>query len=138
VDFEVQITSYFDSGFPVATVATAGETLTSPAALGTWHAFPRDERATAIIADGRWQQGSHPVAFAIRPPYTAPRSERKHVTLPLTAILDSPPADCFALYTAHDGEAHFSSYHALFGRTVPAGESATARVSLRLLAGGGR
>lgn len=138
VDFEVQVASYFDSGFPVATVPAAGDTLTSPAALGVWHAFPRDERAAAIIADGRWQQGGAPVAFTIRPPYTSPRSERKHATHLLTAILESPPADCFALYTAHDGEAHFSNYHALFGRTIPAGETATARVSLRLVADGGR
>jgi hypothetical protein len=40
--------------------------------------------------------------------------------------------DCFAIYTAHDGEAHFSNYHALFGRTLAIGESATARLSLIL------
>jgi sugar phosphate isomerase/epimerase len=138
VDFEVQVASYFDSGFPVATVPAAGDTLTSPAALGPWHAFPRDDRAAALIADGRWQQGGAPVAFTIRPPYTSPRSVRKHATHPLTAILESPPADCFAIYTAHDGEAHFSNYHALFGRTIPAGETATARASLRVVAEGGK
>jgi hypothetical protein len=35
-----------------------------------------------------------------------------------------------AIYTAHDGEAHFFNYHALFGRNIPAGTTASAKVTL--------
>lgn len=132
VDFEVQVASYFDAGFPDAAVRVGdGRFVSSPRELGTWHAFPRDDRAREIIADGRWSHGPSPVDFVMRPEFSTPVSLRRHPS-GLEAVLSSPPGDCFAIYTAHDGEAHYSNYHALFGRTVKAGESATAKVSLRL------
>jgi hypothetical protein len=97
-----------------------------------WHAFPRDERAISIIGDGRWGHGPSPVDFTMREPFTVPLSIRRHAGDGLAAILNTSPDDCFAIYTAHDGEAHFSNYNALFGRTIPAGGSATAGVSITL------
>lgn len=133
VDFEVQTASYFDTAFPLAEVRIAAEKFaTSPARLGVWHAFPRDERAIAIINDGRWQQGGAPVTFTVREPFSTPLSIRRHAGGKLAATLRSEAGDCFAIYTAHDGEAHFSNYHALFGRTIPAGETATASVTLTI------
>lgn len=133
IDFEVQVASYLDPAFPKAEVIGQDSAwLSSPPDLGTWHAFPRDEKSTAIIRDGRWNQGGSPVTFAIREPFLRPVSIRRHTGTPLVATFASPAEDCFALYTACDGEAHFSNYHALFGRTIPAGTSATASVSLSL------
>jgi hypothetical protein len=133
IDFEVQIASYFDATFPQAGVwTTAGAPTSSPANLGVWHAFPRDAQTTTIIGDGRWQHGGNPVKFAIRSPYTAPLSIRRHTNGKLVAVQRSKPEDCFAIYTAHDGEAHFSNYQALFGRTIPAGTKASASVTLSL------
>jgi hypothetical protein len=133
VDFEVQVASYLDSAFPKAEVMGKDSAwLSSPPDLGTWHAFPRDDKSTAIIRDGRWNQGSSPVTFALREPFMQPVSIRRHTGAPLVATFTSAAEDCFAIYTACDGEAHFSNYHALFGRTIPAGTSATASVSLTL------
>jgi sugar phosphate isomerase/epimerase/glucose/arabinose dehydrogenase len=133
VNFEVQVGSYFDEGFPKAGVWTEkGKPASSPSELGMWHAFPRDERAISIIGDGRWGHGPSPVDFTMREPFTVPLSIRRHAGDGLAAILNTSPDDCFAIYTAHDGEAHFSNYNALFGRTIPAGGSATAGVSITL------
>ena len=134
VDFEVQVASYFDEAFPFAQVRVGEKTVSrSPQKLGAWHAFPRDERAIAIIGDGRWSHGPSPVAsFAMRKKFAMPYSLRSHRENGLTALLESPMDDCFAIYTAHDGEAHYSNYHALFGRTIAAGKKATAKVSLTL------
>ena len=53
IDFEVQVGSYFDKGFPSAGVLMGdGKFVSSPAKLGTWHAFPRDAQAKAIIKKG--------------------------------------------------------------------------------------
>lgn len=133
VDFEVQIASYLDTTFPKAEVLGANKAwVSSPTQLGTWHAFPRDEKSSAIINDGRWRQGGAPVTFAIREPYAAPISVRRHVDGKHAVVFRSSPEDSFALYTACDGDAHFSNYHALFGRTVPAGSTATASVTLSI------
>jgi hypothetical protein len=132
IDFEVQTGSYFDKGFPNAGVLMGGgKFVSSPVKLGKWHAFPRDERAKTIIGDGRWSHGPSPVKFTPRPNFASPISQRRHVSENLQATLESTPADCFAIYTAYDGEAHFSNYHALFGRTIGKGESATAEVTLQ-------
>ena len=97
-----------------------------------WHAFPRDERAISLINDGRWQQGPSPVAFTMREHFSIPLSIRRHTGNGLAAVLSSKPDDCFAIYTAHDGEAHYSNYNALFGRTIPAGTTASASITLAL------
>ncbi len=133
VDFEVQVASYLDSTFPKAEVPGANHTWTSsPPQLGTWHAFPRDENAAAIILDGRWSQGASPVNFTVREPYATPVSIRRHADGKLAAVFQSRPDDCFALYTASDGESHFSNYHALFGRTIPAGTTSTASITMSI------
>lgn len=133
VDFEVQIASYFDGTFPKSEVPVAGGNLvSSPAQLGVWHAFPRDHRGIEVIGDGRWRQGASPVSFAMREPFGTPLIIRRHAGNRLAGVMRSTADDCFAMYSASDGEAHFSSYHALFGRTIPAGTAATAGLTLSL------
>ena len=133
-DFEVQVGSYFDKGFPSAGVLMGdGKFVSSPAKLGTWHAFPRDAQAKTIIGDGRWKHGPSPVEFVIRPSFDSPVSIRRHTSANLQATLKATPADCFAIYTAHDREPHYSNYNALFGRTIAKGESATAGVTMTIM-----
>ena len=132
-DFEVQVASYFDSSFPLAEVLMDKQSrANSPKKLGTWHAFPRDQGAKAIIEDGRWNHGPSPVKFAFREPFGQAVSMRKHSGSSLLATLRSPADDCFAIYTAHDRESHYSNYHALFGRTIRKGGTASAEVTLTI------
>ena len=44
----------------------------------------------------------------------------------------APSADCFGIATPYEGEGHYSTYLCLFGRDLRAGESAVARVRLRV------
>jgi hypothetical protein len=53
----------------------------------------------------------------------------------LTAILMSPPGDCFAMAGPHQTEGHYSLYLSLFGRKVKAGETLSARTRLVLAIG---
>jgi len=86
IDFEVQVGSYFDKGFPSAGVLMGdGKFVSSPAKLGTWHAFPRDAQAKAIIGDGRWKHDPNPVEFVIRPSFASPVSIRRHTSANLQA-----------------------------------------------------
>jgi hypothetical protein len=42
------------------------------------------------------------------------------------------PVECFAIFTPYETEEHYSTYVSLFGRDIPAGGQATARVRLRV------
>jgi hypothetical protein len=45
-------------------------------------------------------------------------------------VLIAQTNDCFAVSTPHQTEGHFSTYLSLFGRDLPAGETAFARAEL--------
>ena len=135
--FELFLASYFD-GFPVSFVYVAE----SPAAGGkpgfmeavqataVWQAFPRDEEAPKIIADGRWKFPPNPVDWKIMPRLAAPLAVRRDAKSGLAAVLMARPDDCFAISTPYGEEGHRSLYLALFGRDLKAGESAAARARL--------
>ena len=132
IDFEVLISSYFDKNFPKAEVILAnGSISSSPKELGFWHAFPYGKQAKTLISDGRWQQGIHPVTQDIRENVAFPMSFRRH-TNGLTGLIYAKPQDCFAVYTAHDGEYHYSNYKGLFGKTLKADASSTANISFEV------
>jgi hypothetical protein len=48
----------------------------------------------------------------------------------LAAVLMSPRKDCFAVFTPHQMEPHYSMYLSLFGRDLQVGEKAAARCRL--------
>jgi hypothetical protein len=48
----------------------------------------------------------------------------------LSALLMSPPEDCFAVLTPFESEPHRSMYLSLFGKDLKAGETASARARL--------
>lgn len=131
--FESFVASYFTSSFTNSTVdASRGESfLAAEPAAGVWQVFPRDESAISIIKDGRWNIEPNPVDWSIRPAFTRPLGFRKAPATGLTAVLMSPASDCFAIFTPHQSEGHYSMYLSLFGRDVKRGE--TAKACIRLL-----
>ncbi|MFI5378738.1 MAG: hypothetical protein ACHRHE_05550 [Tepidisphaerales bacterium] len=99
---------------------------------GDWQMFPRDDKAIAIIKDGRWKRPPNPVDWVIRPKLAAPIAIRRDAKSGLTAIVMSRPEDCFAIATPFGEEAHRSLYLCLFGRDLTAATPATARARLIL------
>lgn len=136
--FESFFASYFDKAFPSPLVYVAENPedqgkpgfLAAGKSAGDWQMFPREPQALPIIRDGRWKIEPNPVDWAIRPCLAAPIGLRRDATHGLTAVVMSPPTDCFAIATPYEGETHYSLYASLFGRDIKAGETATAHVRL--------
>ncbi len=139
--FESFLASYFSAPFTNSIVYARDSTSTAnrsrfvaaDKAAGDWQIFPRDDAATGVIQDGRWQLEPNPVAWVIRPPLARPLAVRRAPVTGLTAILMAAPTDCFAIATPHESEGHYSTYLSLFGRDLKAGESARARARLVIL-----
>ena len=104
---------------------------------GNYLIFPRDRESLLMVYDGRWEFPPSPVTWAFTRYLAAPIAVRRNAAARLTAVLMSPPDDCFAVGTPYnkqppDGVAgHDSFYLSLFGRDLPAGQ--TARAHCRLL-----
>jgi hypothetical protein len=132
--FESFLASYFAEGFTNACVyvRSNGQQWLEVAdkSAGVWQAFPRDDRAVSIIQDGRWKLPPNPVDWVIRPPLAKPLGVRRCPATHLSAVLMSPPQDCFAVLTPYDAEPHRSMYLSLFGIDLKAGETARARARL--------
>ena len=130
--FEVFLASYFER-FPAAFVC-AGDGkpgfVEARESVAYWQAFPRDDAAAAIIADGRWQRPPSEVEWKPVARYAAPLGMRRDAKSGLVALVMAPPADCFAVSTPFGQEAHRSLYLSLFGHDLKAGETATARSRL--------
>jgi hypothetical protein len=134
-NFESFLASYFAPSFTNSLVYAQGASkhpafLAAEESQGVWQMFPRDEAALAIIHDGRWKIPPSPVDWVIRPPLERPLGMRRDPSTGLAAILMAPRSDSYAVATPHQKEAHGSLYLAQFGRTVKAGETATARARL--------
>ncbi len=133
--FESFLASYFDEAFasPYVYVDRNPEAENRPGFLlarrfyGNWHMYPRDADVVPILHDGRWQIEPNPVEWTIMPRLAAPVCLRRNTGKNLTVVLMSPPQDCFAIATPHEGETHYSLYLSLFGRDLKAGETAKAR-----------
>jgi hypothetical protein len=132
--FEVFLASYFAETFPSPFVYVREHDklafLLADRSYGDWQMFPRDAQAVPLIHDGRWKIEPHPVDWAIMPRLAAPLCLRRNTAHGLTAILMSPPTDCFAISTPYEGEIHYSVYLSLFGRDLKAGQTAAARTRL--------
>jgi len=136
--FEVFLASYFYETFPLPQVYVSAcpETEGNPAFLtakksfGNWQMFPRNADVLPIIHDGRWQIQPNPVDWKIMPQMAKPIALRRGSVSTPTAILMTPPDDCFAISTPYEGEGHYSIYFSLFGRDVIAGQMAKARLRL--------
>lgn len=134
--FEVFLASYFDPAFTNSFVFAKGRArdgyLNATLERGEWQMYPRDAAARALIEDGRWQLEPHPVSWSFPGELAGPplRAYRRAPGLGILATFSTDPASCFAVATPHQTEAHFSTYLSLFGRTLAAGETARARVTL--------
>ena len=132
---EIFVASYFE-GFTQAFVY-AQDAATSQAKFvpalkedAVWHVFPRDGEVAKLVGDGRWQHPPAPVTWTFRNPLAGPLAIRRNPELGLTALLMSPPEDCFAVYTPYGEEGHGSLYMGLLGCDVKAGQTATGRARL--------
>jgi hypothetical protein len=136
--FEVFLASYFHENFPIPQVYVAAcpesedkpAFLTAKKSFGNWLMFPRNADILPIIHDGRWQIQPNPVDWKIMPILAKPIALRRGSVSTPTAILMSPPDDCFAISTPYEGEGHYSIYFSLFGRDIEAGQTARARLRL--------
>ena len=135
--FEVFLASYFDPAFTNSFVLAKGRTRDGYANAtldkGEWQMYPRDAAARALAEDGRWKLEPHPVNWTFPAELASGptvRAFRRALGKGLLATFSADAADCFAVATPHQTEAHFSTYLSLFGRTLAAGETARARVAL--------
>lgn len=132
---EIFVASYFE-GFTQALVyaqdAETGRAKFIPALkeAGVWQVFPRDGEVATLVGDGRWQHPPAPVTWTVRTQLAGPLAIRRNRELGLTALVMSPPNDCFAVYTPYGEEGHGSVYLGLLGRDVKAGQTATGRARL--------
>ena len=105
---------------------------------GNYLVFPRDGDVLPMIYDGRWDFPPSPVTWAFTRYLAAPIGIRRHAQAGLTAVLMSPPEDCFAVSVPYNKEppdnvaAHGSVYLSLFGGDMAAGQTATARCRLMI------
>ena len=145
--FESFLASYFGEGFSNAAVAVTQLPGTPPAqspgalqflpalkTYGDWQMFPRGPAVVPLMTDDRWKLPPNPVDWTIMPAFAKPIALRRDPASGLTAVLMSPPADCFAIACPHQAEAHYSVYFSLFGRDLKAGETARARARLLVAA----
>jgi hypothetical protein len=95
--------------------------------------FPRDAAAVEIVHDGRWQIEPNPVMWVTMPALAKPIGVRRDPISGVGAVLMARPTDCFAVMTPFQTESHYSLYLSLFGRTIKAGETASARTRLLIL-----
>jgi hypothetical protein len=138
--FEVFLASYFDAPFTNATVlakAAEGGVARWVAATpdrGDWQTFPRDNSAAALFQDGRWKIEPNPVDWRLLDKFVDPRAMRRAGPNGLAAVISADARDCFAISMPYQTEGHYSLYFSLFGRTIAAGDTATAKVRMQITA----
>lgn len=142
--FELFISSYFAKGFR-ASVYLRGDggkpagfvpIDRTPDSRGSYVIFPKDEAASRLILDGRWTIPPSPVDWVMPRHIAAPLALRRDEIRDLTALMMSPPGDCFAVACPWNPDSpesggYRSLYQSLFGRDLTAGE--TARAGCRLI-----
>jgi hypothetical protein len=131
--FELFLASYFD-GFASTYGYVTGKAgfVEATQAAGDWQMFLRDEAAVPMIGDGRWKRPPNPVDWKIVSRQAAQFAVRRDAPTGLTALLMSPPMDCFAISMPYSGEGHRSVYLSLFGCDLKAGKAASARARLMI------
>lgn len=126
-DFEVFLSSYLTDKFPESYVYAQTEEgekfISTPAEIGVWQAFPRDEHSISIIRDGRWTIPPNPVEWVIRPFFKEPIIYRINKETKLAVVQMAMKDTCFAVLTPNIGEAHYSMYFSLFGKTLETGQT---------------
>ena len=140
--FESFLASYFAESFTNSSAYVSdppsksghAEFLAADKSFGVWQMFPRNSSAVAIVNDGRWEIEPNPVKWVTMPAFAKPIAVRRDPATGLSVALMARTADCFAVLTPFQTEGHYSLYLSLFGRDVKAGETATARTRLLVVA----
>lgn len=133
---EVFLASYFDPAFTNASVmvnmGAAEDLVDATRDRGDWQMYVRDPGARALAEDGRWRLEPNPVEWRFPFELAGPRvmAQRRAVGPGLSAMLTALTTDCFAVAMPFETEGHYSMYLSLFGRTVRAGETASAKAQL--------
>ena len=143
--FELFVSSYFTSAFRASVYLRPkgkpeGQARFAPVdrkagSRGGYVMFPRDPAAVAMIRDGRWKIPPSAVDWALERWLAAPLAMRRDKAGGLTAVMMSPPKDCFAVSSPWNPASpkaggYRSLYLSLFGRDLAAGETAQARCRL--------
>ena len=141
--FELFMSSYFAKSFRASIyLQGAGGKPPSfvpadrtPDSAGGYVMFPRDDQAVRMIQDGRWTIPPSPVDWAMPRRLAGPLAMRRDEGQDLTALMMSPPGDCFAVASPWNPDSpeaggYRSLYLSLFGRNLAAGETARARCRL--------
>lgn len=140
--FEVFLAAYYQPPFTDSRVwATrdprGGNTegfVSADEELGVWLAFPRDDAAATVINDGRWDLEPHPLDWTMMPHFARPLAIRRDPQSGLTVIVMADRKDCFGVFTPYGEEKHYSNYFSFFGHDIAAGERASARARLVVMA----
>jgi len=136
--FEVFLASYFDTPFTNAMVLAkttdsgAARWVAATPDRGDWQTLPRDDSAASLFQDGRWKIEPNPVEWRLLEKFAEPKAMRRVGPNGLAALLSADARDCFAISMPQQAEGHYSLYFSLFGRTVAAGETATAKVRMEI------
>ena len=134
-DFDARIyvkRNLYGKGKPMEFLPADGSELIA----GNYLMFPRDSETLRVMYDGRWEIPPSPVTWAFVRYMAAPIAVRRNAKSGLTAVLMSPPDDCFAVSMPYNKQppdnvaSHRSLYLSLFGRDLAAGQTAQARCRL--------
>lgn len=141
--FEVFLSSYLAKGYEGSvylkpnryskTKPTFIRTNWSELTDGNYLIFPRELTDLPMIYDGRWEIGPSPVTWAFSRYLEAPVGVRRNAENGLAIAWMARPEDCFAIALPYNKQppdgvsGHESLYLSLFGRDLPADQTATAR-----------
>ncbi len=98
--------------------------------------FPRDESAAELIFDGRWDLPPYPVRWTVPAWFDLPLAYRRHAKSGVMGLAMGDPKECYTIgISVNDppedpdpAKGYQAIYFYLFGRDLPAGTPATARV----------
>jgi len=136
--FEIFLASYFAETFTNAVVRTGSTAapiwIEATPDRGDWQMFSRDAVAREIAGDGRWRMEPNPVAWKFPADYggSLAHAQRRSVVGGLTADLQAPAGDAFAVALPQEHDGHRSLYFSLFGRDLAAGSVTTVRTRLHI------
>ncbi len=143
--FEVFLSSYYEKAFRARVYAKPAQDPAAaprfvpidrtPQSKGGYVMIPRDEAALEMIRDGRWKIPPNPVDWDVIRWLAAPLVMRQDATSGLTALMMTPPEDCFSVSSpwnpaTPEAGGYRSLYLSFFGRDLKAGETAQVRCRL--------
>ncbi len=139
--FEIFLASYFQPSFTDSRVFASRDPrggneagfISADKELGEWLAFPRDELATVVIKDGRWELEPHPLTWTMMPTFEQAIAIRRDSQSGLTTVSLTWRDECFGVFTPYGEEKHISNYMSIFGRDFASGEIAQSHSRLVVL-----